>query len=191
MRFLPLPIALWLAVLAACAIATPASAMVVSIVQPGLPVHVRLEGEVQPGDAARVIRELNAARPTQILSQIKAKGPSIFDTRQWLWVDVESQGGDLEETMRIGRYFRAENVMITTKDGCTSSCSLLLAGAVERIGLEAAQGRIGVHRPYPAGARGGAMADFQKLFEATHKKVIEYLQDMGVPASLAEIMYAT
>ena len=40
-----------------------------------------------------------------MIAQLKSKAPSSnFDPRQWLWVDVESTGGDLEESLKLGRY---------------------------------------------------------------------------------------
>jgi hypothetical protein len=171
--------------------AGPASAMEIRIVQTGLPVQVELRGEAHSGDAARIIGLLEKARPRDLMAEIQAKaGGSLYDSRQWLWLDVESSGGDLDEMLTIGRYLRSANALITTKEICTSACVFLLAGAVERVGLAASEGRVGVHRPYPADSRGGSSADFERLFDALQGKIADYLKQMRLPPVLADLMFA-
>ena len=107
------------------ALAQPASAMDLTIVDPGMPLQVKLAGEINSGDAARLIRALEKAKPKEMLAQLEERAPaSDFDPRQWLWVDVESSGGDLDESLALGRYLREANALITTKQGCSNACVL-------------------------------------------------------------------
>jgi len=193
MRFRSLISYLAFALFMGCLIGGSASAMEVGIVQTGLPLRVELRGEVHAGDAARIIGVLEKAKPRDLMAKLQAKTPdSLYDPRQWLWLDVESPGGDLDETLALGRYLRSANALITTKEICASACVFLLAGAVERVGLAESQGRVvGVHRPYSTGARDGSTADFERLFDAVHAKIVDYLKEMRVSPLLAELMFAT
>src|ERR1700680_4583189 len=180
-----------LARLMGCIIGGSASAMEVRIVEGGLPVQAELRGEVHSGDAARIIAVLEQAKPRDLIAKLQTKtSVSLYDPRQWLWLDVESSGGDLDETLAIGRYLRSANALITTKEICTSACVFLLAGAVESAGLAASQGRVGVHRPYLADSRGGSSADLERIFDAVHAEIADYLKEMRVPAVLADLMFA-
>src|SRR5438045_2761102 len=82
------------ATLAIWSAAGPARAMTVSITDAGMPLQVKLEGEIAPGDANRIIGELQKAKPRRLIQSLAEKAPSSsFDPRQWLWVEVESSGG--------------------------------------------------------------------------------------------------
>ena len=169
----------------------PASAMELKILDKGLPLQVQLVGEIHPGDAQHIIRELENARPAFMATELASKAPlSFYDPRQWLWVDVESPGGDVEESLVLGRYLHSANTLVTTKQQCISACVLLLAGAVERVGL-GSSGAIGIHRPYPTDARGSNQESLDKLYSDLHAKIAGYLQDMHVPTLLLEMMFAT
>ena len=174
----------------AALLASPADAMDLTVVDSGMPLQVQLKGEIQVGDADRLMAELDKAKPRDTLARLAGKAPaSTFDPRQWLWVRVESTGGNLEESLKLGRYLRSANALITTSD-CTSACVFLLAGAVERVGLEEAVGRIGVHRPFFSDARQQSRSSLDQYFTDLHKELTEYLQEMHVPATLADIMFA-
>jgi hypothetical protein len=166
--------------------------MELQVVDGGLPLQVKLTGEILPGDADRLTAQLNKLRPDDLIAQLKQKAPaSNYDPRQWLWVEVESTGGDLEESLNLGRYLRSADALITTKQSCTSACVFLLAGAVERTDLAAAVGKIGIHRPYFADARGKSQASLDSYFTDLHSELNAYLAEMHVPTLLADMMLAT
>lgn len=161
------------------------------ITHAGLPLEAELTGEIEPGDGVRIIRELNDAKPRAEIDALTAGAPGAqFDARQWLWLDVESPGGDLDDSLEIGRFLRSANALITTRSQCTSSCIFLLAGAVERTGLVEAEGHIGIHRPYPVDARGKSDRQLARMFDDLHGKVAAYLQEMRIPALMTEMIFA-
>ena len=167
----------------------PASAMQLYIRDAGLPVQAELVGEISPGDADRIIGALEHAKPSKLISEINKRASSrLYDSRQWLWVRVESRGGDIDDAMKIGRYLRSANALIAVAQHCNSSCVFLLAGATERIGNGAAPGRVGVHRPYFQNAPAGA--DFEQIFSDMHMKVVAYLREMRLSPALADVMFA-
>lgn len=66
---------------------------------------------------------------------------------QFIWIDVDSPGGDVAAAMKIGSILRKDPnhaVRIKQPSNCLSSCVFILAGATQRQIL----GRVGIHRPY-------------------------------------------
>jgi hypothetical protein len=155
----------------------------------GLPVQAELVGDINQGDADRIIGALEHAKPSRLIGEISTRKSSrLYDSRQWLWVRVESRGGVIDDAMKIGRYLRSANALIAVAQHCNSSCVFLLAGATERINLSAAPGMVGVHRPYFQNAPAGA--DFEQIFSDMHTKVVAYLREMRLSPALADIMFA-
>lgn len=184
-----LALALGVAFLVCAGAVNAASAMQLYIRDAGLPIQAELVGEINPGDADRIIGALEHAKPSKLISDISVRAPSqLYDSRQWLWVRVESPGGDIDDAMKIGRYLRSANALIAVAQQCNSSCVFLLAGATERINLDAVPGKVGVHRPYFQNAPAGA--DFERMFGDMHMKVVAYLQEMRVSTTLGDVMFA-
>ena len=168
------------------AAAAPASAMEATLLAKGLPLEVQLSGEIKSGDAAQIISALKAALPDWPEVDTKV---SLYDERQLLWVEINSPGGDLTEAMTIGRCLRHMDALIAVDGPCLSACVLVLAGAVERVQLDAVPARIGVHRPYIATI--ASDVDIAELFETTRTKVTDYFREMRISLVLADRMFAT
>jgi hypothetical protein len=177
--------------LVAVEINSPAFGMELEIVSSGMPLQVKLTGEIKAGDASRIHDALEKAKPTKLAATLAKIAPtSSYDSRQWLWVDVESGGGDFDESLALGRYLRASNALVTTTKLCASACVFLLAGAVERANLAATPGAIQIHRPCLQDARGWTQDTLDRFHRDVHQKIVTYLDDMHVPTLLAEMMFA-
>ncbi|WP_338550668.1 hypothetical protein [Roseovarius phycicola] len=122
----------------------------------------RLEGDIAEGDADRVIKLLQDARPT----------PE--------WLVLQSPGGVVSDALQIGRFVRETgiNTRMLAGEYCYSACPYILMGGVERDVDEAAQ--VGVHQHYfgestilPASF---AVEDIQ----AGQGEVMLYLDEMGI-----------
>ena len=72
--------------------------------------------------------------------------PAFKNSKGKKYIFLNSSGGDVEEAMKIGRYFKKNefSVSVAYGDSCYSSCVFLLAGGVDRHAV----GKVGVHRPY-------------------------------------------
>ncbi len=110
------------------------------------------------------------------------------------WVYIDSPGGDVQEAMKIGRFFRAFKYRVVVPKGmsCVSACVLVLVGAPDRMIDEEARG-IGLHRPhFPAEQFSQLNSD---KAEAAQKEAMRavglYLEDMEVPDKMTEAIMAT
>lgn len=125
-----------------------------------------IEGDIAVGDADRLMQEL-------------AK------YRVWRGVGLTSSGGSVAEAMKIGRVLRDADLYLTiTKDGCFSSCVLIVAGANKRGFI----GPVGVHRPHFVEAVGD-----ESIEDAYHKMaaiINAYFSEMNIAGSFAELMFA-
>lgn len=184
----------WPAVLATalCSMCVqPASGMDIKVLDGGLPVRVELSGTIQIGDGLRIGRKLDELKPKGILGQLEVTAPlSLYDPRQWLWVQVDSTGGAFDDALALGLYLRSANALIQVKRQCRSSCIFLLAGAVERAGLQAANVVIGIHRPYSVDSSNTSEADLTRLFDGSYRKISGFLHEMRVAPELTDAMLA-
>ena len=127
---------------------------------------------------------------------------------------LRSEGGDVEEAMKIGRLFRKlllkaiapsklmgmTMMMFPEKADCpegasesetscicASACSLIWFGAVER------QGRVAVHRPSTTSEifRNATAATAQKLYQDELASISSYLDEMEIQRSVEEILLST
>jgi hypothetical protein len=116
-----------------------------------------------------------------------------FDLKVWL----DSEGGDVEAAMAIGRLIRlktAEALVLPTpakiKRGsieatCASACVLVLAAASFRV-VAIPPMQVGIHRPYSAPS--DPAQDTRSRYAALVAKVKAYLEEMGMPSQLYEAM---
>lgn len=99
---------------------------------------------------------------------------------------LDSEGGDLEAAMKIGRIVREHGYLaqIQPRAQCLSACVYILAAARQKQVL----GRVGVHRPY-FGSYGGANAgkDITKALQGSK----QFFREVNIPEGLAEVMFST
>jgi hypothetical protein len=114
-------------------------------------VNADLDGLFDPCDAsARVCNiYINEDITPQTLSRVKRNLDEIRGKypRDFVWVNLNSAGGDVASAMEIGSVLRGDTnhaVRIAADASCLSSCVFILAGATQRQVF----GKVGIHRPY-------------------------------------------
>jgi hypothetical protein len=101
-------------------------------------------------------------------------------------VNLNSQGGDLYASMKIGRVMRGIHALAQMKSGevCYSSCVFLLAGAMYR----AVDGEVGIHRPYLPAAESTDAAKEKVKYQALQGDIEKYLSEMNIDTRLYKDM---
>lgn len=133
----------------------------------------RLEGEIAPGDADRLIPQIDRAEPP-------------VET-----LLLQSPGGSVQDALALGRHLRDKGIATTVLAGeiCYSACPYLFAGGTTRTAEPGAS--IGVHQHsfgentfLPAFT---AIDDIQR----GQAEVMAYLDDMGLDVRLMRHALAT
>jgi hypothetical protein len=107
----------------------------------------------------------------------------------YLTVLLDSDGGDVESAIAIGRRLRDLEMRAIVKN-CKSACVFILAGAVKRVIILPQSVRI--HRPYFTDLPQGSPAtEIQKRRRAANEQLRRYLDEMNVPTSLLDEMNST
>lgn len=111
-----------------------------------------------------------------------------FWSKQQVSMLLNSNGGDVDAAMAIGRLLRSRNAAasVGVYGSCASACVLVLAGAVKRD----VYGPVIIHRPYRAAAVTYGPAAAQVRFNQRSEQMTTYLQEMNIPVSLYEAMLA-
>jgi ATP-dependent protease ClpP protease subunit len=107
-----------------------------------------------------------------------------------LTVRVNSNGGSVEESLKIGRYIRSKqfNTEILAKEQCLSSCVFIYVGGVRRSNW-LNYGKIGIHRPYFYDLNENVSVDeIKKIRKKRIKELTEYFEEMDIPFSLIDEM---
>jgi hypothetical protein len=137
-----------------------------------------ISGEVVPGDALRL---------KKLLNEINTNYSDEDCKNGLLVISLSSNGGDVLESLKIGRVIRSFNLHTIVPNGsdCNSSCVFLLAGGVKRTPV----GRVGIHRPYFLNLDNNLTASqIQTKRNELNKKIREYLDEVDVSHSLLEKM---
>ena len=139
--------------------------------------EVWLTGEIVTGDEARLDQALNGFPPTAA----------------WIMVYLDSPGGDIATSMKIGRMIRRREAW-TTARRCLSACLFAFVGGVNRIAFDiSAKGQgLGVHRFYLAETPPSATrADIVKWRTDVKAKIAAFLMEMDVAPELLSYMEGT
>lgn len=137
---------------------------------------VRITGEITPADVLAIEDIVNAPR--------RATG-----THPHFMIYLDSPGGDLMSSIRIGRLVRSlernpPHVHVNRSSQCLSSCVFLLAAGKYRI----VDGQVGIHRPYLLSMGAKRYTDTQQDFVNLRAIVEAYLQEVNVRTTLYEDM---
>lgn len=99
---------------------------------------------------------------------------------------LNSNGGDVEAAIAIGRLLRKFNAAAVTwsQGGCYSSCVFILAGAVNRVGRDG----VGIHRPYSSRIDKRNYQAIQSDQRRIEKLAKDYLKEVNVFPSLYDAM---
>ena len=128
-----------------------------------------LEGEINAGDLEKWVM------------------PAFKNTKGKNSIFLNSAGGDVEEAMKIGRYFKKNEfeVSVAYRDSCYSSCVFLLAGGVERHAV----GKVGIHRPYFGSLdKSLTISQIKEFREKINLNLKTYLMEMDINPSLVDVM---
>jgi hypothetical protein len=100
---------------------------------------------------------------------------------------VDSEGGDVEAAMSLGRAIRAAAPVgvIVFQTDCLSACVLAIAGATNR---QLKAGRIGIHRPYSSGPPATSFSANATRFKELEGRIRLYLNEMNLPPALLDEM---
>lgn len=113
--------------------------------------------------------------------------PAFKNAKGKKYIFLNSPGGDVEEAMKIGRYFKKNefSVSVAYGDSCYSSCVFLLAGGVDRHAV----GKVGVHRPYFGSLdKSLSTSQIKEFREKINLNLKSYLTEMDINPSLVEVM---
>jgi hypothetical protein len=142
-------------------------------VEKTLIVYVEFVGEILPSDPEALIRLIE---------------PYISAKNNFRWIYINSQGGDVDAAMKIGRYLRKLefDVIVSADAQCLSSCVFLLASGVTKSVL--GPNIIGIHRPFGTATGSISQIDANKKYREMSKLIYNYFDEMNIPSSLPEMM---
>jgi ATP-dependent protease ClpP protease subunit len=108
-----------------------------------------------------------------------------------IYIDLNSNGGDVDAAMYIGRILRKYGVRTVVRRGskCLSSCVFLLMAGLERWVIS---DEVGVHRPFFTDLN--SQTDINEIKNMRLKgveRIKTYLTEMDIPSSLLDLMMTT
>lgn len=107
-------------------------------------------------------------------------------------LNLQSNGGDVEAAMRMGRALRAIDASAAVSDisPCISSCVLVLAGASKRGAASIRGGKVlGIHSYYKlveSKSKEDALASYARVYS----QVKDYLNEMRIPQAVLDLSYS-
>lgn len=140
---------------------------------------ISIDGPIVNGDTERF-----KALAGQLASVVKRV---YSECRTQPQVILDSRGGDVDESLAIGRLIRAAPLRTFVRKGseCFSSCVFLLAAGVER----EAYGKVAIHRPYFSNIPEGKDINEIRTARANQiRKISAYLESMDTSQSLIDAM---
>lgn len=147
-----------------------------------------VRGRIEKGDFSKLLVCLQnfvkkgLPKPTQ---QGKHK------TKEIGWVYFNSEGGDVNEAIKIGRFLREGLAEVVVTEQCSSACFLALVGGTTIYAGEPF-GKVGIHRIFydEATLRQTAISDYESIYNELKKGVRQYCYDMDVPTPIVEKMFS-
>jgi len=97
---------------------------------------------------------------------------------------MNSEGGDVDAALRLGRLLRNNKVSMGVWDYCASACVYVLVGAVKRTVPDDAV--VAIHRPYRAAGVSVGMEKAQDQFTRRVSRLKDYTHEMNVPDQLID-----
>ena len=145
----------------------------------GQRLELLLTGPIVAGDAGRLVAFIGQKPKDPIRSNIG------------LGVRLDSEGGNVDEALKIGRILRSHNAFVqisgVPKQRCASSCVFIYMARVIRI--PGGNDSIGIHRPYLARAQVGD--NFEQNYKSLRGKLDAYFDEMHVSKALLDLMFST
>ena len=104
-------------------------------------------------------------------------------------IDINSSGGDLFASLKIGEIIRKNKFMIVVSNNsvCQSSCVFIIMGGVERV----VDGDIFVHRPYLSSSMPESSFNIlDNQFKSMYEVLLNYTKYMNIPVSILDDIIA-
>lgn len=104
------------------------------------------------------------------------------------FIQIESQGGDVIEAMKIGELVRDAGLIVIPRKQCDSACALIYFASVN---WGSALTNVGLHRPYYSPRHFSKLnkIEAENEYKKIDGKVREYLRKMNIPtATIDKIM---
>jgi hypothetical protein len=135
-----------------------------------------LKGEIVPGDFEHLLKVIGS-------DEDRFWGSGGFV--------LASQGGDLQEALKIARLVKGTYKMVSVGQAtgpCVSACFFIFAASAQRL---AEDHTLGVHRPYVHPRRLASMSlrDAETLQKNVFRQARTFLEDLGVPNNLIDNMF--
>ena len=149
---------------------------------------IELEGKIEKGDYEQYLDFAKLIKNKNMLLQ---------------GLILNSSGGLVDESLKIGRHVRKNGVFTTTRNEkevkCYSSCALIWFAGINRKAHSHLKSRsdpiwieqIGVHRSYLKNAEKLSFGAMEKALKSNHKIVEKYLNEMRVPNEIIQIFLNT
>jgi ATP-dependent protease ClpP protease subunit len=112
---------------------------------------------------------------------------TLPEIKQRIVVILNSDGGDVEAAIGIGRILRRQtysDVRLLKYSRCLSACVFVLAGGLLRL----VDGQVGIHRPYTDGLEVMTYRQNQERFSLLENLAKNFLKDMNLPPALYDQM---
>jgi hypothetical protein len=108
------------------------------------------------------------------------------------YVHFSSEGGDVDEAIKIGRFLRESLAMGWVDDHCYSACFLALVGSISIAGEHGTNDKVGIHRIFSdeATLKQTNIKDYESSYNELKKGVRQYCYDMDVPTFIVEKMFS-
>ena len=177
-------------VLLVCACVFPASARVHYRAAAGnRPPQITIKGELVQADIDAFTAIAETARQDAATFMGSRSTNATPPATGAVNVVLDSRGGSIWVAMSIGRLIRKYGFTTRVEVGtaCVSACVYLLAAGEGRY----VGGRVGIHRPYlPNDGVTSARAK-KAQYEGIHAQTRQYLEEMGLPATLQDRLMQT
>lgn len=145
-----------------------------------------IHGKIEKGDFSKLL---------SCLKNFVAKGmpktvqEGNYKLKRIGWVWFNSEGGDINEAIKIGRFLRESLADIGVNEKCSSACFLAIVGAVK---ISAPFADIGIHRLFldSATLKQTDVKDYESYYNELKKGARQYCYDMDVPTPIVEKMFS-
>jgi hypothetical protein len=138
-------------------------------------IRIAIEGQITPGD------ELS------LMEAIKSADASFDRSPRLYFYSLNSNGGDLETALKMGRLIRTANyhyVGVGPRSACLSSCVLILAAGKFRD----VSGKVGIHRIYFVDDKATTSDSQKEQYRGLEASVRQFLSDVNIAPSLYDDM---
>ena len=151
------------------------------------PYYLEINGGIERGDAAKFSNFLKKSQ-TKYEEQGCPKSGIFAEPYFQVSVSLNSNGGDVNESMKIGYLIREREgqTFVYPNKICLSSCVFILAAGVFR---QVSSGKVGIHRPYFQDLKDNlSTSEIKKIRDESVRSWKKYFNDMDIAEALVDAM---